>query len=238
MKKSIVLLAACLLFTACGASEESQPVGTTANDTISAAEENTTATESEEPAVNENPDFRNVSWGMSVDDVKKYEDATLSEENKDENAFFNLRYSNISVMGHPADLGYSFSNGKLSSATYQIPVTESKDYMINNTFFEIADAISLKYGNPEKETLLIYCGKDFYSNRVNFLEIDNFSFDTSEYCKANDFEIAAPLYSITWKTSNTEIWLDMYIPRNDDGIFIAPDTYSIRYSAIDVDNAL
>ena len=244
MKKSIALLAACLLLTACGASEEA-PAETTANETITTVEENTAVPEAEEPAaadepaINENPDFRNVSWGMSMEEVKKYEDATLISDyfNEGYNEHI-LSYDGISVMNHPAKLNYYFENGKLSTAEYMLDVTENEDYEINNEFFDIADGITTKYGNPEKEALLIYCGKNFYSNRVNFLEIDNFSFDTSEYCKANDFENAAPLYSITWKTDNTEIWLNMYITRNDDGIFIAPDTYSIRYSAIDVDNAL
>ena len=113
MKKSIALLAACLLFTACGASEET-PAETTANETITTVGENTASSETEEtaaadePAINENPDFRNVSWGMSVEEVKKYEDANLiSEEDENDNILYNLIYDGISVMDHPAKLGYS-----------------------------------------------------------------------------------------------------------------------------------
>ena len=238
MKKSIVLLAACLLFTACENSEVT-PAESTVNNTISTVEENATAAESEEPAVNENPDFRNVSWGMSVDEVKKYEDATLTSDyfNEGYNEYI-LSYDGISVMNHPTKLNYFFENGKLSTAEYMLDVTENEDYEINNEFFDIADGITAKYGDPEKEALIIYCGKGFYSNRVIFLETDNFSFDTSEYCKVNDFENASPVYSITWKTDNTEIWLNMHVSRNDDGIYIAPDKYEITYRAIDVDNAL
>ena len=244
MKKSIALLAACLLLTACGASEGT-PAETTANETIATTEENTSAPEaaepavSDEPAVNENPDFRNVSWGMSVEEVKKYEDANLiSEEDENDNILYNLIYDGISVMDHPAKLGYSIRNGKLSAATYMIDVTENEDYKINNEFFEIADGLSTKYGSPEQKSLLIYCGKDIYFDQQTFSEIDNFSFDVSEYCKANNDDYAMPIYAITWKTDNTEIRLDMFIPKNDDGIYIAPDKYEITYRAIDVDNAL
>ena len=244
MKKSIALLAACLLFTACGASEET-PAETTANEAITTVGENTASSETEEtaaadePAINENPDFRNVSWGMSVEEVKKYEDANLiSEEDENDNILYNLIYDGISVMDHPAKLGYSIRNGKLSAATYMIDVTENADYKINNEFFEIADGISAKYGTPEQKSLLIYCDKDIYFDQQTFSEIDNFSFDVSEYCKANNDDYAMPIYAITWKADNTEIRLDMFIPKNDDGIYIAPDTYEISYRAIDVDNAL
>lgn len=244
MKKSIALLAACLLLTACGASEET-PTETTANETITTVEENTAAPEatepavSDEPAVNENPDFRNVSWGMSADDVKKYEEAAfLSEDFYEEYNEHILRYDGISVMNHPAKLIYYIENGKLSTAEYMLDVTENEDYKINNEFFEIADGISAKYGSPEKKSLIIYCGKDIYFDQQTFSEIDNFSFDVSEYCKANNDDYASPIYAIIWKNDNTEIRLDMFIPRNDDGIYIAPDTYEITYRAIDVDNAL
>lgn len=245
MKKSIALLAACLLLTACGASNSETPAETTANTTTTTVEENTAAPEveepaaSDEPAVNENPDFRNVSWGMSADDVKKYEEANLiSEEDENDNILYNLIYDDISVMDHPAKLGYSIRNGKLSAATYMIDVTENEDYEINNEFFDIADGITAKYGEPSNKALCIFCGEKFYSEETTFISTDNFTFDVSEYCKANNTDYASPIYAITWKTDNTEIRLDMFIPKNDDGIYIAPDKYEITYRAIDVDNAL
>ena len=244
MKKSIALLTACLLLTACGASEEA-PAETTANETITTVEENTVSSETEEPAtadepaINENPDFRNVSWGMSVDEVKKYEDATLISDyfNEGYNEYI-LSYDGISVMNHPTKLNYFFENGKLSTAEYMLEVTENEDYEINNEFFDIADGITTKYGEPNKKALGIYCDKDFFSDEISFFSTDNFTFDVSEYCKANNFDNAMPIYAITWKADNTEIRLDMFIPKNDDGIYIAPDKYEITYRAIDVDNAL
>lgn len=231
MKKAMALFAACVLLTACGASTEQAAATEQANASI-------TADTPETPAVNENPDFRNVSWGMSFDDVKKYEDATFSKENDDERAFYNLEYTNISVMDHTAELGYSFSNGKLSSATYSLKVTETEDYMINNAFFEIADGISAKYGEPEEEVLVIYCGTNIYFEPTNFYPYDNFTFDVTEYNKYSESETNCPIYAIEWTSGNTKIRLDMYIPKNDEGIYTAPDTYEITYSAIDVDNAL
>ena len=244
MKKPIALLAACLLLTACGASEGT-PAETTANETIATTEENTSTPEAEEPAVsdepavNENPDFRNVSWGMSADDVKKYEEASFVSENYSEDYDeHTLIYDGISVMNHPAKLVYYIENGKLSTAEYMLDVTENEDYKINNEFFEIADGITAKYGEPSNKALCIFCGEKFYSEETTFISADNFTFDVSEYCKANNTDYASPIYAITWKTDNTEIRLDMFIPRNDDGIYIAPDKYEITYRAIDVDNAL
>ena len=241
MKKSIVLLAACLLFTACGASEGT-PEETTANETITTVEENTAVPEAEEPAVsdepavNENPDFRNVSWGMSFEEVKKYENATLIHEDNSERSM-SLIYGDIQVMNHPAKLFYVFSNGKLSSGEYILDVTEDEDYEINNEFFDIADGITAKYGDPEKESIIIYCNDKKYYERQTFFESSNFSFDTSNYNDGSDLP-AMPIYQITWIKGNTKIVNKLFIPKNDDGIYIAPDTYNINYRAIDVDNAL
>ena len=243
MKKSIALLAACLLFTACGASEET-PAETTANETITTVGENTASSETEEtaaadePAINENPDFRNVSWGMSVDEVKKYEDATLISDyfNEGYNEFI-LSYDGVSVMNHPTKLNYFFENGKLSTAEYMLDVTENEDYEINNEFFDIADGITAKYGDPEKESIIIYCCDKIYFERQTFLESSNFSFDTSSYDDGSELP-AIPIYQITWVKGNSEIVLNLFLPKNDDGIWIAPNTYDISYSAIDVDDAL
>ena len=235
MKKAIALLSVCALLTACGASPEPEQTAAVTDAVAVNGEADVTP---EEPAVNANPDFRNVSWGMSVEDVKKYEDAELSSENNDESrGLQSLIYDDISVINHPARLIYSFENGKLSFASYSLNVTESKDYLINNAFFDIADGISAKYGEPQKETFLIYCGKELYSERTLFFEPDNFSFDTTEYSNETGLP-ASPLYMMSWTNGNTEISLDMYVSKNDDGIFTAPDTYDITYSAIDVDNAL
>lgn len=241
MKKSIALLAACLLLTACGASEET-PAETTANETITTVEENTASSETEEPAaadepaINENPDFRNVSWGMSFEEVKKYENATLIHEDNSERSM-SLIYGDIQVMNHPAKLFYVFSNGKLSSGEYILDVTEDEDYEINNEFFDIADGITAKYGDPEKESIIIYCNDKKYYERQTFFESSNFSFDTSNYNDGSDLP-AMPIYQITWIKGNTKIVNKLFIPKNDDGIYIAPDTYNINYRAIDVDNAL
>ena len=243
MKKSIALLAACLLFTACGASEET-PAETTANETITTVEENTVSSETEEPAaadepaINENPDFRNVSWEMSMEEVKKYEDATLTSDyfNEGYNEHI-LSYDGISVMNHPTKLNYFFENGKLSTAEYMLDVTENEDYEINNEFFDIADGITAKYGDPEKESIIIYCNDKKYYERQTFFESSNFSFDTSNYNDGSDLP-AMPIYQITWIKGNTEIVLNLFLPQNDDGIWIAPNTYDISYRAIDVDDAL
>lgn len=237
MKKAIALFAACVLLAACGASTEQTPAEQTEDTeqtTTSVTTEN--IDEPKEPAVNENPDFRNVSWGMSFDDVKKYEDATLIREDNSENAT-SLIYGDVSVMNHPARILYIFSNGKLSSADYILDVTEEQDYQINNEFFDIADGITAKYGDPEKESLIIYCNDKMYYERQIFWESSGFSFDTSNYDDGSDLR-AKPMYQIRWGKGNTEIVLMLFISQNDDGIYVAPDTYNISYSAIDVDNAL
>lgn len=225
----MALFAACVLLTACGASTEQATETGQVNSGV-------TADTPETPAVNENPDFRNVSWGMSFDDVKKYEEATLIREDNSENAT-SLIYGDVSVMNHPAKIVYLFSNSKLSSAEYILDVTEEQDYQINNEFFDIADGITAKYGDPEKESLIIYCNDKMYYERQIFWESSGFSFDTSNYDDGSDLR-AKPMYQIRWGKGNTEIVLMLFISQNDDGIYVAPDTYNISYRAIDVDNAL
>lgn len=142
------------------------------------------------------PDFRNVNWGMTTEEVKAREGDNVPIENDSENAVYGLLYENIEVLDHPASLGYSFKNDKLHSATYNIKVTEKIDYMINNEFFNIADDISTKYGTPDDDTILIYYKDKLYTDPMTFYDIDGFTYDTSDI---GDY--AMSIYSMTDRKS-------------------------------------
>lgn len=147
-----------------------------------------------------NPDFRNVCWNMTIDEVKSSETAELDHE--EENG---LTYVNVDVINYKAQLDYVFSDGRLNKGIYYIDVTDRQDYEANNDFFKIHDALCEKYGDPEKTSLIIMNGEDYYSTKVTFTEFDGFSFDD---WIMNDAPII-PTYTIAWKTGSTDIRLSM-----------------------------
>ncbi len=69
-------------------------------------------------------DFRDVKWGMSLEQVKSIETAPLSTQKKDVSGSdgsktfydgYELTYEGVTVAGKNSDLYYHFDNGKLTS---------------------------------------------------------------------------------------------------------------------------
>lgn len=132
MKKilSAALAALCALsvFTACGNSEAQ--TGTE----VSTSTEEQSFTHS----------FRNVDWGMTIDEVKNAETAELESEKEDES----LHYKNIDMFGQKFELIYSFSYARgLESAVYASPnVLEDEAKELEKS---IVDTLTEKYGKAE-----------------------------------------------------------------------------------------
>ena len=99
---ALAILCTLSLLTACGNSEAQ-----------TGAEVSTSAEEQSVPH-----SFRNVDWGMTIDEVKAAETAEFESEKENKS----LRYKNIEMFGQKFDLTYAFdiSDG-LYSAVYGSP---------------------------------------------------------------------------------------------------------------------
>jgi hypothetical protein len=82
-------------------------------------------------------DFRNVKWGMSLDEVKRNETAPLTEESKslsgyrDGQHFYNgvdLVYENCTVSERAAKIIYHFTNGKLAEIRVVFTATVAQKF--------------------------------------------------------------------------------------------------------------
>ena len=164
MKKIIILLTALLIFAAC-------TKGNVTNDA-----DTSTNTVSESFA--ENPDFRNVNWGMSKDQVISLE-GTPSSENTygapGENRY-RLIY-NATVSDYSADLSYHFENDMLTRAEYQFDCNDKTDLQINTMYFVLRDEYIAKYSSSDNFSYIIL-NPNYQNISENPYVLDSgFSFD-------------------------------------------------------------
>lgn len=88
-------------------------------------------------------DFRNTKWGMSKEEVKQSESATLFKEEKGR-----IGYTD-KVIGLDALIIYNFTGGSLSSSEYRFTsqYTNKNNYYYN-IFNPMVDMLEKKYGKP------------------------------------------------------------------------------------------
>lgn len=102
-------------------------------------------------------DFRNIRWGMSIDDVLKREKSTLREKTND------VLLYNEEIANAKAALLYSFIDGKLYSATY---ILDGDQFSNKNNYVDSYNKLLVmlkeKYGKPTDEKT--YWSKDLYKN--------------------------------------------------------------------------
>src|SRR5687768_4057726 len=121
-------------------------------------------------------DFRNVNWGMTLNEVKNLETSPLTNEAKNLTSFkdgkefydgINLKYDGVKVGGEVASLVYYFENGKLSKVTVTFIPTTYRSYdggvSTNISYFsELYPALSKK---GLKMTQPLQCGNHVYEGR-------------------------------------------------------------------------
>ena len=130
---ALAILCTLSLLTACGNSEAQ-----------TGAEVSTSAEEQSVPH-----SFRNVDWGMTIDEVKAAETAEFESEKENKS----LRYKNIEMFGQKFDLTYAFdiSDG-LYSAVYGSPnILNDEAKSIENS---IIDTLTEKYGKGDTSNSL------------------------------------------------------------------------------------
>lgn len=147
MKKIIVLLTAMLMLASCsnGTTENVIPQD---------------ITEAETTAVTnvEDPDFRNVKWGMSKENVIAAEGTPNSDIDGSSNidsepgetgeSFCRLVYNDVSVTDYTAELNYFFENNSLTIAEYRFDCSDKTDLEINSMYLALHNKYIEKYGNP------------------------------------------------------------------------------------------
>ncbi len=107
------------------------------------------------------PDFRNVRWGMSREEVRQAESESLIDE-------YGELTCSLKVDDFPASLSYQFHNDCLYRAVYVFD-SESVDSSIHHEVFKIISRIlTKKYGHALHDSL--FWSNDFYkadSSKIN-----------------------------------------------------------------------
>ena len=118
-------------------------------------------------------DFRNLSWGTSLEDIKKLETAPLTREEKNSVGYkngqeyfdgMNLIYENVTVGGKQADVTYKCKNGKLINIRVLFKKTlYGYDGSMSETVMSFSELYSGLSKKGYRYTSPIQCGQHVYS---------------------------------------------------------------------------
>lgn len=224
MKKVAVttVLVLSLVLTACGSTVVSKAASTSVSSSSVAAVSISVIEDTSEAAAatteatvekREDTDFRNVCWGDSPDDVKKYETKGIDEGEDDEG---NLVYDD-SLNGHDVYVEYLFKNDKLVQAGYSL----NEKLTTGGQYISILDSwkksLVNKYGEPNSD-----------NNGIDgiFYTVDKDQANSVDAGQALEFGYTGYIY--TWKFDRTIIKL-VAISKNFDV------TVTIIYNDINYD---
>lgn len=171
MKRILAIIAACLMLTACSAKTE------TASNPYDGVE----------------PDFRNVNWGMTVDEVMAREEgeAVIKDNGT-------IKYSNQTVIDLDCSLEYQFysEGNRLNGAEYRINTDKLSHKTIHDSYKKLLEQLTQKYGDPEVSYFSLQDTKD------------NFYFDISDPVPA-DMQFRSASYYASWHVENLDIVLNV-----------------------------
>ena len=215
MKKNIILLTALLMLTACTKENVTNDADTSTNIVTTGA----VTTDADAPtdtttlAADKSPDFRNVNWGMSKDQV-----ITLEGTPSSENPYgapgedrYRLIY-NVSLLDYSAELSYHFENDALTSAEYEFDCNDKTDLQIHTMYFAIRDEYISKYGSSDNSNYLTF-NQDYQNISENpYISDPKFNFDETA------------IYRDDWNNANgTKISISMTYSNSSE------DDKSIRF---------
>jgi len=144
MKKLLVALLVVLMLAGCAA-PAAKPVAT-----MGAATPTPTPIPAPTPTPAPTPipdaDFRNITWGMSRNEVITSEGKEPSRVGSDGDY-----YDGLEIMGFPVTLGYTYNGDKVSSGVYFFDQqhTNKTDYV--DDYKNIKEALVSKYGQPAED---------------------------------------------------------------------------------------
>lgn len=197
MKKLVLLLMATLMLTSCGGTETEEHSGNRGHEEVNFGvgekKENLNIIPEEEA------DFGNFKWGMSVEDVTNVHGGgySMPEENK-------IRYNRIRIEGFASDAEYEFEDGKLVAATYFImPDQEYEDgVQYVKDYEQLVGKYKERFGAPVVEEKQFAQGKE--------------TEDEEEIAKLLIEQMV--MFRTVWETDTTEIRANMGV--NDGKIVI------------------
>ena len=129
-------------------------------------------------------DFRHVRWGMSVEDVKKRESASLVGEDEE-----SLLYTGI-LDGQKVAITYLFVDDKLWRGVYSLDENFSNDNKYVDTYSSFVDMLKEKYGKPIKEEN--YWSKEHYKGKYDK--------------RGMAYAVGDVVSQVTWENGDTSIF--------------------------------
>lgn len=163
MKKLLIIggLVSLLYLSACSQSTKPNMFAVTSSDNS-----NTTSTmvSSETKIMIDDPDIRNLKWGMSVDEVIQYEEETNYERSENSGSTYKqtlLTYNDVLFDGYETKMVLCITAGTgLDGVNY---------YIAGDKYKEIYDKLHEKYGSPTNEY------NDYIMNAFGDVKDDNMS---------------------------------------------------------------
>ena len=217
MKKITIFLTALLLLTACSnkAEENNTDVLTSAAATAESADNSTETI----AAIKDwgEPDFRNVNWGMSKDEVIAIEGAPDRERAGDK-MYYYLGYD-VTFSDYEAELNYWFENGALVHVEYLFNCVGKTDLQMNTMYFKVLDEYVSEYGSPDKSSHLIF-DSDLDVSEYPYISDPDFNFGRYS------------MYSDRWNNVSGAVITIGFVPLEDD-----ESSFTIEHTAIG-DNSL
>jgi multidrug transporter EmrE-like cation transporter len=105
-------------------------------------------------------DFRNVNWGMTKEEVKENESASLYEE--ESNLLF---YTGINIAGNSYAVGYFFYDNKLSLARYILMERNLSGMDYIEIYKNMPDRLNSLYGDPSDGSYGIVWNNETYKDQ-------------------------------------------------------------------------
>lgn len=208
-----LILCASAILTACSSSSSSSTVASGAASANSAPSSSSTSASISavssavaEEVESREGDFRAGFWGDTMETIKQYETATLSEEGE-----HSLSYS-TTVAGFDAYASYLFEDNKLYGGMYMLLVSHPAAGSYINDYNNLKESLKVVYGEPELDKIIPL------SSSADYLEDDL------------ALELGYSQYLTGWTTDTTEITSAMY-SEDGQGINIFISYRDINYES-------
>lgn len=129
-------------------------------------------------------DFRHARWGMSMEDVKKRESASLVGEDEE-----SLLYAGL-LDGQKVVITYAFVDDKLWRGVYSLDENFSNDNRYVDIYSKFIDMLKEKYGKPKRE--IDHWSKEYYRGKYEK--------------RGMAYAVGDVVSQVTWENGDTSIF--------------------------------